>query len=197
MQKINWENGELIRDAYVTIDNIDYSVTPEEISGNTPLDADNLNLMQDYIEEAITKKDIITANLTSDVTKSSTGDYLVNSLTASAQIGNKLSISDGDIVIGSGVKKVMVSGVGVMIAGSNTGNKIRNFTIVKNSTNLKTVSGNFDSGEWVSLTLAPCIVSVASGDRLKLQMYSNATDVIKGGTSYTYITVEVVEYEED
>lgn len=197
MQKINWENGELIRDAYVTIDNIDYSVTPEEISGNTPLDADNLNLMQDYIEEAITKKDIITANLTSDVTKSSTGDYLVNSLTASAQIGNKLSISDGDIVIGSGVKKVMVSGVGVMIAGSNTGNKIRNFTIVKNSTNLKTVSGNFDSSEWVSLTLAPCIVSVASGDRLKLQMYSNATDVIKGGTPYTYITVEAVEYEED
>lgn len=197
MQKINWENGELIRDAYVTIDNIDYSVTPEEISGNTPLDADNLNLMQDYIEEAITKKDIITANLTSDVTKSSTGDYLVNSLTASAQIGNKLSISGGDIVIGSGVKKVMVSGVGVMIAGSNTGNKIRNFTIVKNSTNLKTVSGNFNSSEWISLTLAPCIVSVASGDRLKLQMYSNATDVIKGGTPYTYITVEAVEYEED
>ena len=53
MEKINWENGELIKGAFVTIDNTEYPVTPDEIDGTTPLDADTLNLMQDNIEDAI------------------------------------------------------------------------------------------------------------------------------------------------
>ena len=53
MQKINWENGTVTKDAYVTIDGTDYDVVPEEYEGNTPLSAENLNLMQDNIEDAI------------------------------------------------------------------------------------------------------------------------------------------------
>ena len=53
MQKINWENGIVTKDAYVTIDGTEYSVTPEEYEGNTPLSAENLNLMQDNIELGI------------------------------------------------------------------------------------------------------------------------------------------------
>lgn len=53
MEKINWENGTVTKDAYVIIDGVEYPVTPEEYEGNTPLSAENLNLMQNNIEAGI------------------------------------------------------------------------------------------------------------------------------------------------
>lgn len=51
MNKITFQDGTKVSDAIVTIDNIDYPVTPATYSGTTPLTASNLNLMQDNIEE--------------------------------------------------------------------------------------------------------------------------------------------------
>lgn len=53
MQKTNWENGTIVKEASVVIDGVEYEVTPRQIEGNTPLSADNLNNMEDNIEEAI------------------------------------------------------------------------------------------------------------------------------------------------
>ena len=53
MQKINWQNGTLVSPAKVEIGGVIYNVTPEQLSGNTPLSAENLNQMQDNIEAAI------------------------------------------------------------------------------------------------------------------------------------------------
>ena len=53
MQKINWENGTVVKEATVTVDGIEYEISPREIDGNTPLSASNLNLMQENIEDAI------------------------------------------------------------------------------------------------------------------------------------------------
>lgn len=53
MNKIPFQDGTKTQEAYVTIDGQNYQVTPAVWSGTTPLKAQNLNLMQDNIEEAI------------------------------------------------------------------------------------------------------------------------------------------------
>lgn len=53
MEKIPFEDGTKIKDAVVEINEQEYTVTPAQYAGTTPLTAANLNLMQDNIEEAI------------------------------------------------------------------------------------------------------------------------------------------------
>lgn len=53
MDKIPFEDGTKTQEAYVTINEQDYNVTPAVWQGNTPLSSFNLNKMQDNIEDAI------------------------------------------------------------------------------------------------------------------------------------------------
>ena len=53
MKKIPFEDGTKTQEAYVTINEQNYKVTPAVWTGTTPLKALNLNKMQDNIEEAI------------------------------------------------------------------------------------------------------------------------------------------------
>lgn len=53
MKKIPFQDGTKTQEAYVTVNEQNYQVTPAVWSGTTPLKAQNLNLMQDNIEEAI------------------------------------------------------------------------------------------------------------------------------------------------
>lgn len=53
MEKIEFENGELVTGAYVTINGIDYPVQMPIYTGSTPLSAETFNQMQENIEEAI------------------------------------------------------------------------------------------------------------------------------------------------
>lgn len=53
MKKIPFEDGVKTQEAYVTVNEQNYQVTPAVWQGTTPLKAQNLNLMQDNIEEAI------------------------------------------------------------------------------------------------------------------------------------------------
>ena len=53
MKKIPFEDGTKTQEAYVTINEQNYQVTPAVWTGNTPLKSQNLNKMQDNIEEAI------------------------------------------------------------------------------------------------------------------------------------------------
>lgn len=53
MKKIPFEDGTKTQEAYVTINEQNYQVTPATWTGNTPLKAQNLNKMQDNVEEAI------------------------------------------------------------------------------------------------------------------------------------------------
>ena len=53
MKKIPFEDGTKTQEAYVTINEQNYQVTPAVWQGKTPLNSQNLNKMQDNIEEAI------------------------------------------------------------------------------------------------------------------------------------------------
>ena len=50
--RINWENGEMSKEGYVLIDGQQYQTVQPEYEGNTPIDADNLNNMDEGIKEA-------------------------------------------------------------------------------------------------------------------------------------------------
>ena len=141
----------------------------------------------------VNKKDIITVYVTSTYTASSAADYIPNSLTINSQLGNKLSVSGGDVVIGSGVSKILVSGTAVLsLTGS--GSKIRNFSIRKNNTNQKTASENFNHTGWAKISITSVLIDVEEGDTIKIQSYLQSGDKLNGGSAYTYITLEVVEY---
>lgn len=53
MEKIPFEDGVKVSNAKVTIDDVDYNVTPAQYSGTTPFSAYNLNQMQDNIESSL------------------------------------------------------------------------------------------------------------------------------------------------
>lgn len=53
MDKIPFEDGKKLKNAFVTIDGKEYEVTPAQYQGKTPVSASNLNKMQDNIEKSI------------------------------------------------------------------------------------------------------------------------------------------------
>ena len=53
MNKIPFEDGTKTQEAYVTVNEQNYEVTPAVWTGNTPLKAQNLNKLQDNVEKAI------------------------------------------------------------------------------------------------------------------------------------------------
>ena len=74
MNKIPFEDGTKTQEAYVTINEQNYPVTPAVWQGTTPLKAQNLNKMQDNIEEAI---NIQRAIVTLDSTVNANTNYTV------------------------------------------------------------------------------------------------------------------------
>ena len=72
MNKIPFQDGTKTQEAYVTINEQNYQVTPAVWTGTTPLKAQNLNKMQDNIEEAI---NIQESKVTLSTTISANTDY--------------------------------------------------------------------------------------------------------------------------
>lgn len=72
MNKIPFVDGTKTQEAYVTVNEQNYEVTPAVWSGTVPLSAQNLNKMQDNIEEAI---NIQRATVTLESTVSANTNY--------------------------------------------------------------------------------------------------------------------------
>ncbi len=56
MEKINFENGQLLEGAYVTINGVKHDVVKAKYTGKTPISAFVLNALQENIEQAIEEK---------------------------------------------------------------------------------------------------------------------------------------------
>ena len=72
MNKIPFEDGTKIQEAYVSIDSQNYQVTPAVWQGTVPLSSRNLNQMQTNIEKAI---NIQESKVTLSTTISANTDY--------------------------------------------------------------------------------------------------------------------------
>lgn len=74
MKKIPFEDGVKTQEAYVTVNEQNYPVTPAVWTGPVPLKAQNLNKMQDNIEEAI---NIQRATVTLESTVNANTNYTI------------------------------------------------------------------------------------------------------------------------
>lgn len=78
MNKIPFQDGIKMQEAYVTIDGQNHAVTPAVWSGTTPVSSLNLNNMQNNIENAINEQtDIKNSKITIESTISANTDYTI------------------------------------------------------------------------------------------------------------------------
>lgn len=181
---VKWEDGELVTPAYV---NEDCVIVPAVYAGKTPLNAHNLNKMQE--------KDIITTNIKNNMTITST-DYTKIPFKEIYKIGSKLSITeDGEILIGAGINYIKVT-ANVLYVSLKSG--IKNIKVFKNNLQKSTVYKNFGgtSAAAITDTLAiPCnIIQVAEGDLISLRVKGDINDLVggQGDEAATFLTIEAV-----
>ena len=163
---------------------------------NTPINATNLNLMQDNVENAINEssfKNIVQANLGSrTVTTDSTNEGISSSLI----IGNKLSMSNNKILIGAGVSKIKCS-LNASVQVQNSGQSSVTISIVKNGTTLGTAysyHSNLDTYYYATCVISDLIIEVEQGDEISYKINVDKKYVMHDdeyGVSKLY--VEVVE----
>ena len=164
-------------------------------STNTPVNATNLNHMEQGIYDA-NDKNIITIGLNADTTTTSTSSFQTKDLNLTKEVGKvgtKLSLSSGKVLIGEGVSHVLVSGK-IQTQGDNS-----NYGLIIKKNNIE-ISNNYEGNpgsRWSQLTLAPILISVTKGDIIKMAIYhneNNTTKTIKAHNGFgTYLTVEVIE----
>lgn len=96
MQKINFEDGQLVKKGYVEIDGTQYPTEEAEYDGATPLSAHILNKMQDNIEEAIDNIDLTDYYNKSEVDTKLDNIQALPTGGTTGQVLTKNSETDGD-----------------------------------------------------------------------------------------------------
>lgn len=139
------------------------------------------------------KLNVITATLTSD--KSITGTATTNdiALTLFNRIGSKLSLTNGEVVVNSGVNYVLVSGSVRITNDATSGTTAYNCYVYKNDEVVASSRmygiGNGGSG---ACSTPSVLVSVSQGDIIKLAIWkasSNKCTVSSAGNA-TLLTVQ-------
>ena len=115
MKKINFEDGTKVSNAKVTIDGVDYPVTPARYTGATPLSAYVMNKLQDNIENTIDQK----ADSSNVYTKTET-DTRLNAKANSSDVYTKTEI---DTKLNTKQDK-LTAGTGIEITGENIINNL-------------------------------------------------------------------------
>lgn len=123
------------------------------------------------------------------------GAEITLTLTSGVKVGSKLSVAGGKVVVGSGVSKVLVSGV-ILFKDMASKTETRYGSLLKNGTACVDARTYCESGGLAQLVFSPVLFSVANGTTFTFNFKgANSEIYAKGGSSIfkTYLTVEVVE----
>ena len=152
------------------------------------------------VRSALSPPNIITIYLASDFTIANTNTaYDLTNMAVAENVGSKLSLSGGKIVIGAGVSKVKVSYTAKTVSSANT---TRTFTYlmqdISGTATAISQEGSFYSAtnQQVNIGYQPRVISVSEGDKFYLRCYGYKNNYIAGATSTfmpTFLTVEVIE----
>lgn len=144
------------------------------------------------INSKLLDTNIITAELSDDLSVTATSGLIP--LNNAIKIGNKLSLSNNKIIIGSGVSKVKISG-NMRMSTTSTSALGVNLNIFRNG--IEYVASNRTSlSGYDGISTATRLVEVQEGDEITLNYWkSNSTTamIIMSGYGSTYLTVEVVK----
>lgn len=136
-------------------------------------------------------RNILTATIGSDITLSNTSDAPLT-LSLSNSVGNLLSVSNGGVVIGDGVHKVLICGKGQYNVLANS-TSARYFKIKKNNTEVLVCKTSSPSNTGtLNVAMPNILLSVNSGDIITASVQGASGDVIRSGVLWTNITIEVV-----
>lgn len=155
-------------------------------------------MAQAYLNEKIKiRKNIVTAwKGSSEVLNFTSNDQEIKiNLTHHTNLGDKLTLNNGEIIVGEGIKKVMIS---AQI-------QLTHPTTQYSTTNIGVVIGSgvwarkiTPDDDWIILTVPNHVVEVNQGDILRMRLYSGRSGIeanVRGSSSrlYTFLTVEVLE----
>lgn len=132
------------------------------------------------------EKNIISASFLTHFVKTIAG-YEKMIFTSEVKVGNKLSIENGNVVVGENISKVKVS--------ANVGNAITSATklssrILRNDTSI-TEGIVANPAYYSTISISEKIINVSEGDVISLEVAGAVGDKISW--AMTYLTVEVVE----
>lgn len=134
----------------------------------------------------LVEKNVIEGIISSNITMNgSSSDTQIN-LIQNQKIGNKLSISNGRIVIGSGISAVRVS-TSVQYNGASTGYLVIRIQLIRNNeyTQFGLLVGN--QGNENTLTSGLNLAQVQEGDEIRLVYNSPTTNTISKDATKLYV----------
>lgn len=162
-------------------------------TGAIPINANNLNLMQDNAENAINenKPSVITVGLNSNIEITGNTPIQLDKILSNA--GNKFTLQNGGIKIGAGVSKIKVSGC--LLEEVNPAG-LYGCYICKNEINLAhaiNIGFNYIPvvNQMVKTTCQPILVDVQEGDVIYLNAYANQSSFTATLQTYNGRTVNV------
>ena len=163
-----------------------------------PLDENSVE-----INNVPVNRNILTYSLTANITSLSVNTYTRAPMTSASTLGTRLTANNGNIVVGKGVSKLLVSAQMTYIAESAAG--IRYLRIVKNNsvTNDNSVAwamATVPAGARHPIYIPPTLIDVQENDVISLYYYTPKSDDTILGTAFsssttgtlTFITAEVV-----
>lgn len=143
-------------------------------------------------------RNILTYSLNADITSLTTNAYTKAAMTTASVTGTRLTANNGDIVVGAGVSKLLVSAQVAFTATSTAG--VRHIRIIKNNTvtssgTMAWMKATIPAGASYILTLPPVLINVSQNDTISLYYNTpKSDDQINGTTTgaMTFLTADVV-----
>ena len=179
----------------ITIERIGWEDEPSEA---TPIDAGNLKAMEDNTENGInaaitqiTSNNIIYATNSAEYTIQKTNTYEEVPLSENIKLGDKLTLTDNHIYIGTGIKYIKVSYDCVLQISNNSQKYV---TLYKND-NQQVAFANASPGDSnnkrIMISKTPIILEVQEGDNFSVDVYGSQGEVISA--SRLTILIEAIQ----
>lgn len=172
------------------------------VSGNTPINATNLNNIENGIENNDTRlnsleptvsnlnnKRIITIGL-SEAQSFSTTEEKINLNKVINFIGTGLALSNKEITIGSGINNILISGQG--ICNTFTTDGLRRIIVKKNNVQIARAMSYYTQNFENTISITPILISVEEGDVISFSMLNQGNTTLYGANTDTYFTIEVI-----
>lgn len=147
----------------------------------------------DEIKTAIDNKNIITVGLSANQTIETHGLNTLNTNKIISQLGDKFTLKDGKVYVGSGINYVLVScNIYTNLSSDRTSGSF-NLCIKKNGTEVsQALNSNSVKGTNDTRTLPPKLVAVKEGDYFELEVYMCVNDVISSVQGRTFMTIQAI-----
>lgn len=147
-------------------------------------------ILKEYVINAIPKQkpEYIVVRMTANSTMNAAGIIPFN--TVAENTSERLSLTSNQIVIGSGIKRVEISG-SVFAEDLNTSPLYLWTDLRKNGTEIQTSIAD-TSTNYGTTTFATLPLQVNAGDKIDLYKLNNSSQTIRG-TSSTFLMVKVIE----